>query len=153
VAQSSDTDKAFQQFWKVYPRQVGSTAAAKAFRDLVNDQGFDPEYLIARARDYAESVDPKDLRYVPQPAGWLRDGRYDDTDLFTDQVRAKRQFFTRAWRYADVKALYDEYGLIYKKPAPPDGLSDEELKKWDIDQKKLWIAEKAREYLGDSART
>jgi hypothetical protein len=142
----------FLQFWEVYPRQVAIKAAQRAFMDAV-DGGVDPHLLISKAKAFSLSVDPRRLEYVPHPASWLKAGQYEDNDLFTDQVRAGRAFLKKCWQKGDVRAIYEEYGRIYKKPPPPEELTGEELKRWDHDRKREWIAEQAKEILGDSART
>jgi hypothetical protein len=140
----------FLRFWEAYPRKMAIKDAKKAFIEAVEENGYSPHFLIEKAELFAENVNPNELEWVPYPATWLREARFEDHDLFTDQVNAKRLFLKRCWRNADVKAMYDEYGLIYKKPPPAEGLSDEELRKWDSDQKRLWIAQKATELLGEN---
>lgn len=66
----------FADFWTAYPRREGKAAARKAFEKLV-----DHPRIVAAARQYAAAVAqwrPEERKYVPHPATWLNQGRYDD---------------------------------------------------------------------------
>lgn len=72
--------ESFELWWASYPRREGKRDALKAFEHL-RKSGDLPELdeLIERTRRYAATrTDPK---YTKLPAGWLREGRYDDDML------------------------------------------------------------------------
>lgn len=131
--------KAFDLFWSAYPRKVAPTEAERVFSDIVQS-GQDPEYLIQKARYYAATVDPNDLRYVPAPHAWLRQGRYDDEDLFTNQASQEREWFRQCWKDCNVKAIENRYHVTFEKQYPPDGMQD-------ADAIKLWYRETARAWI------
>lgn len=80
--QSSSETSEFDLFWQAYPRKVGKTAAKKAFLAISrrNPATF-PPLLVSKATQYAEAVKrwpPGEERFIPHPATWLNQGRYDD---------------------------------------------------------------------------
>lgn len=67
--------------YKTYPVKEAKQAALKAILKAMKTQSFD--YLLERVSKYAEctSAWPKDqLRYIPGPAVWFNQGRYDDDE-------------------------------------------------------------------------
>jgi hypothetical protein len=71
----------FNDFWKAYPRKVGKQAAAKAFQAAAKANTSHSAAIVAAAMAYGQSVAkwPKDRQeYVPHPATWLNQGRFDD---------------------------------------------------------------------------
>lgn len=135
--------KAFDQFWAAYPRKVAPTEAERTFSDIVS-QGVTADHLIAKARAYASTVDPANLRYVPAPHSWLRQGRYDDEDLFTNQVEQEREWFRQCWRDINVRAIENRYHVTFDKQYPPEDMKD-------VDAIKLWYRETARAWITEMA--
>lgn len=69
----------FDEFWQAYPRKVGKQAASRAF-DAAR-KGGGTGAIVAAAKAFGASVAkwPKDRQeFVPHPATWLNQGRYDD---------------------------------------------------------------------------
>lgn len=138
---------AFDQFWAAFPKKVAPTEAERVFTDLV-ERGADPEHLIKKARAYAATVDPADMRYVPSPHSWLKQGRYDDADLFTNQVEAEKEWFRQCWRDVNVKAVENRYHVTYEKQYPPDEMSDTAaIAFWYKEKARQWIAQVCEEVL------
>lgn len=131
--------KAFQMFWDAYPRKVAPTEAERVFSEIVMTQE-DADVLIKKARAYAATVDPNDLRFVPAPHAWLRQGRYDDEDLFTNQVSQEREWFRQCWRDANVKAIENRYHITFDKQYPPEDMKDpESIRVWYRETARAWI--------------
>lgn len=66
----------FDQFWSNYPLKVGKTECRKAFEKLP-----DKAHVIAAAKEYGAAValwKDEDRKFIPHPATWLNQGRYDD---------------------------------------------------------------------------
>ena len=75
TSSSKPDDDAFDEFWKHYPRKVGKKAARKKFSIAIRDA--DPSTIISALKAYP--FDTRDgLRYVPHPATWLNQGRWED---------------------------------------------------------------------------
>lgn len=126
-------------FWNVYPKKIAPTEAERAFTDVVV-AGADPEHLVKKARAYALTVDPTDLKYVPSPHSWLKQGRYDDEDLFSNQLEAEKNWLRAQWVSANVKAVEDRYHVTYEKQYPPEDLTDPAaLKLWFRETARAWI--------------
>jgi hypothetical protein len=134
---------AYDQFWAAFPRKVAPTEAERAFSEVVQ-RGVSPDLLVAKARAYAATVDPSDLRFVPSPHSWLRQGRYDDQDLFTNQLEQQREWFRQCWRDCNVKAVEDRYHITFDKVYPPEEMTD-------VDAIKLWYRETARAWISEMA--
>jgi hypothetical protein len=66
----------FEEFWKIYPRKIGKTKAKTCYEKATSLHGVDKinEAIII----YAESVKSKDKKYIPHPATWLNQGRWED---------------------------------------------------------------------------
>lgn len=81
----------FEQWWAKYPKKVGKKAAQKAFQNAQNRPQID---------DLLESIDRamkseqwrKDGgQFIPNPATWLNQGRWDDEPVQVVQVQPKAQ--------------------------------------------------------------
>jgi uncharacterized protein YoaH (UPF0181 family) len=79
----------FGEFWSAYPRRVGRKEAESKFAAAVK-AGADPAKLVSAAERFAEAhrMARTEARFVPHPATWLQQGRYDDEELPTPQARA-----------------------------------------------------------------
>lgn len=130
---------AFLLFWNAYPKRIAPTEAERAFTEVVS-AGADPEYIVQKARAYAASVDPLDLKFVPSPHSWLRAGRYDDQDLFTNALEAEKNWLRAQWVTANVQAVEDRFHVTFEKTYPPEDLTDPAAIK-------LWFREKARAWI------
>lgn len=74
--------------YRMYPKQVGRDAAVKAigkaFKKLVEEKDRFADgpailtYLQNRVTAYAEAKEHADKQYIPHPATWFNEGRYDD---------------------------------------------------------------------------
>lgn len=139
---------AFEQFYRAYPRRVAPTEAERAFADLCS-RGAEPEHLIAKAKAYATTVDPKDMKYVPSPASWLKQGRYDDEDLFVNKRQQELIWLRECWRKADIRAVENRFHVTFPKQYPPEDITDPaEIKLWFKAAAQLWITQIAQEKLG-----
>ncbi|HJD68243.1 MAG TPA: hypothetical protein K8V54_00685 [Corynebacterium kroppenstedtii] len=66
----------FTAFWAAYPRKVGKDRARKAFKSACRRAELSD--ILAGARRFAAEKKNKDVQYIPHPATWLNDGRWDD---------------------------------------------------------------------------
>jgi hypothetical protein len=74
-------DAGFTQFWETYPRRTGKEAARKAWCKA-KQRGATCQAMIEAARKFAEHP-PDDAQFIPHPATWLNQGRYDDEPMET----------------------------------------------------------------------
>jgi hypothetical protein len=72
----------FDVFYRAYPKHVGRKEAAKSHSVCVA-AGVDPAQLVASAVRFAEAhlLAGTDKQFIPAPAVWLNQARYDDEDL------------------------------------------------------------------------
>ncbi len=65
-----------QEFWNCYPRKIGKTHAEKAFIKASHSVGVD--VILDAIKPFAVSVAKKEKKFIPHPATWLNQGRWDD---------------------------------------------------------------------------
>jgi hypothetical protein len=75
-ATEPQSDTAFEEFWKSYPRRVGKEAAKAAWSKAATRT--DAGLILTAARRYAEDPNLPDKKFIPHPATWLNQGRWDD---------------------------------------------------------------------------
>ena len=76
----SDAPDLFAEFWTAYPRKVGKDAARKSWAKAV--KRADPQHIIAAALRFRRDPNlPADRGFIPHPATWLNQGRWDDEPL------------------------------------------------------------------------
>ena len=66
----------FDNFWAIYHRKVGRANAEKAFSKASHAVGVDK--ILDAVKPYADSVSHKEKKFIPHPATWLNQGRWDD---------------------------------------------------------------------------
>lgn len=72
-------DRAFAEFWEIYPRKSGKAAAKKSFAKAYKQANGE---VVLGARRYATDPNlPFDKNFIPHPATWLNQGRWEDEPL------------------------------------------------------------------------
>lgn len=79
---SADADEIYQ----VYPRKVGKPKAIKAINKALTQTT--PLDLLIKVKQYAELVADKDKKYIPHPATWFNEERYNDDPAEADPKTA-----------------------------------------------------------------
>jgi hypothetical protein len=72
-------ERAFSEFWEVYPRKVGKAEAKKAF--VKAHACANGEVVLGAQRFAADPNLPADKNFIPHPATWLNAGRWEDEPL------------------------------------------------------------------------
>lgn len=139
----------FLAFWEVYPKKQAVNEAERVFSEVVEGTpsrpGVDPTLLIEKARAYARNVDPSELEYVPMPHKWLRDGRYEDNDLFTDQAVAEKEWLRGCYQRCDQAAVENRYHVKMPRENLPDDIRDPDaIRQWYKRRVQSWILEVAK---------
>jgi hypothetical protein len=67
----------FAEFWNHYPAKIGKAAARKAWPRAVQQAGGDPAEIVLALKARLHLF-PEDAQYIPNPATWLNQGRWDD---------------------------------------------------------------------------
>lgn len=82
-------DETFGRFWDAYPRKVAKGAALKAWHRLAPDADLTDAILDALA--WQRRLDAwRNPRYIPHPATWLHDRRWEDAPPDAGELRAAR---------------------------------------------------------------
>jgi predicted transcriptional regulator len=70
--------KAFDEFWKLYPKKIAKADALKAWNKAIKVKTA--ERLLELTKAYAEGKLPED-KYIPYPASWLNKGLYESVEI------------------------------------------------------------------------
>ena len=108
----------FEEFWSIYPRKVGKKKAIAAFSKIKN---LDMDKIKKSIVRYKNTDQWKTLRYVPHPATWLNQERWEDEVIEDQKVDIQNQVVRRS----------------PKKTIVEDEISAEEYKMIEIEKKKL----------------
>lgn len=87
VSNPDETETTFDRFWKAYPKKVGKKEARKAFDRA--KKSIDTETMIeaVEAQKSSGQWTRDNGRYIPNPATWLNQGRWDDEIQAQDKPR------------------------------------------------------------------
>lgn len=81
----------FVSFWDLYPRKVGKPKAALAFKNLmVDDQLL--QTMLAALEKQKKSRQWQDPQYIPYPATWLNQRRWEDEVAEQDDTEQRYKF-------------------------------------------------------------
>lgn len=131
--------EAFNAFWSAYPRKVAPAEAENVFAALMESKGLDPVRIVAAARAFADRCG-EDLTYVPSPHSWLKQGRYDDADLFTDERAGQVNWMKQQWRTGNVRAVENRFHITMPKQYPPDDMTNpDDIRFWHKEICRAWI--------------
>jgi hypothetical protein len=83
VSTTDDTRLSFEHWWGAYPRKVGKGAALKRWRSMSRQQRAAAVDALPRHVEHWR-VSRTDVQFIPHPATWLSQGRWDDV-LITEQ--------------------------------------------------------------------
>ena len=79
----------FNKFYKMYPRKMSKKNAEKAFISAIK-RGAEPDDLIIAAEKYSLLTSERrtDTKFIPYPATWLNQEKWQDEDLssFTSSI-------------------------------------------------------------------
>jgi hypothetical protein len=86
----------FDQFWSIYPRRIGKGAARRAWEKATQIE--QPSIIIQAAMAHAVfwRKARTEMRYIPHPATWLNQERWDD-DLEAEQDSAQSSGWDMDW--------------------------------------------------------
>jgi len=71
--------KRFETFWLQYPKKVGKAAAMKAWKRVKPDAAlYDRIMQAVEKSKQSEQWTREGGRYIPNPATWINQGRWDD---------------------------------------------------------------------------
>lgn len=96
--QDKDKDNSaspFESFWAAYPRKVGKQAAKKAFSKV----SVPVKTLIdaVNSQKNSEQWRKDNGQYIPNPATWLNQGRWDDVLTEAGAQQTKEDYHVGTW--------------------------------------------------------
>ena len=106
-------ERRFAEFWEVYPRKVGKEAARKAWRRIKPTADHQSKILakIKQAKN-CDQWKRDNGQYIPNPATWLNQGRWDDEIPTNSTMRKNRtignMLYLRDDTYED-EDYYDQF--------------------------------------------
>lgn len=104
VTRASALDRRFAAFWSAYPKKVGKQDALRAFARLKVGEDQLAAMLAAIEQQRASPQWAKDGgQYIPNPATWLRQGRWEDEPLSASPPQSDAaRLLAMAERYAEM---------------------------------------------------
>jgi hypothetical protein len=81
VPPKGDSNKDFEEFWAIYPKKVGKQAALNKWKSLKKNKRLPPLATVLNAvteQRTWEQWQKEDGQFIPNPATWLNQGRWDD---------------------------------------------------------------------------
>jgi hypothetical protein len=130
----------FDDFWNAYPRRIGKRAAEKAHAAALK-RGATAVQLLTAARRFATSKQGTEAQFIPHPATWLNQGRYDDepdTQLTLVQAGPELRTFDDYRRHA----AGEQAARLLRKPYLPEPQPPTDRthpRQWARDQAIKWI--------------
>ena len=80
----------FDAFWTAYPRKIGRKAAQKAWERAKDKPELAVILSAVEVQKQSEQWCKDGGQYIPHPATWLNQGRWDDKPLVTTGAAIKR---------------------------------------------------------------
>ncbi len=79
-ASLTEPPSSFDDFWTHWPRKTGKPSATKAFANAVRKKRADPAAIVEACRAYAGRCQQvgQNPMFIPYPATWLNDERWND---------------------------------------------------------------------------
>lgn len=94
-------EKRFEQFWAVYPRKVGKGAAHKAWMKIKpTTELFNKIMSSVENAKKSKQWQKDNGQYVPNPATWLNEGRWDDEFDILNDSKQTRNYYSSGWHMA-----------------------------------------------------
>jgi hypothetical protein len=94
----------FDAFWKAYPRKVGKGAARKAYIKVMDLRHATHDVVMNAVLRYIPLWERMEQRFIPHPATWLNQERWEDDidgEGSNDGPRQSRIGLTPDWRGDD----------------------------------------------------
>ena len=87
--QSRDRVDQFASFWSTYPKKVGRKAALKAWRQAKDRPPIETVLAAIERAKGSEQWRKDGGQYIPNPATWINQGRWDDGVVEVDAPRMR----------------------------------------------------------------
>ena len=104
-------------FWPIYPRKVGKGGARRAFKSACLKTS--PETIVEAARRFAAKCVGKDDKFIPHPATWLGDERWQDADLAPQQQSPECSSGIYVQYGTEQGDAWENYFRTIRKRTPP----------------------------------
>ena len=84
-------DVGFKLFWEEYPKKVGKIAARKAFDKAIKIVPVEDMIIAIDRQKHWEQWRKDNGAYIPNPATWLNQGRWDDKQTDAEEPARKEK--------------------------------------------------------------
>lgn len=92
-AVSAQQETKFTRFWSVYPKRVGKQAAQKAFAKAIRVTDIETILSAVEKQKKCDQWTKNNGQYIPNPATWLNQGRWEDETEVEVSGKNKRSDF------------------------------------------------------------
>ena len=81
----------FNEFWKLYPRKISKRLAEKSWSKMTSQEQSDALEALANHLEYWK-IKNTETEYIPHPATWLNQGRWEDELDMTVKVKEDKSW-------------------------------------------------------------
>jgi hypothetical protein len=81
----------FNEFWKLYPRKISKRLAEKSWSKLTPQEQSDALEALPNHLEYWK-IKNTETEYIPHPATWLNQGRWEDELDMTVKVKEDKSW-------------------------------------------------------------
>ena len=100
----SADDAQFDAFWKAYPNKIGKKLARTAWGKAKDRPPVEDVILAVKAQAQTKKWTKDNGQYVPNPATWINQGRWDDEPP-PEEAAPKRDYGTRPATREETEAV------------------------------------------------
>ena len=99
----------FAEFWLVYPKKTGKAAALKVWKRLHPNADLCAKMRASIAKQaQSEQWQKSHGQFIPNPATWLNQGRWDDEPVSTNEPGHEPGTYVMGFRLEDLDRTPEE---------------------------------------------
>ena len=109
IKQKTEFVDNFEEFWSEYPRKVGKQKAQELYSRLQKN-GVVHESIMRGLRSQLPDMKKKEVQYIPHPATWLNQGRWEDEPEKPRRADVTENVGLKRMNIEDYKESFEKLG-------------------------------------------